>query len=344
MSVLPTFWQRLLLLVALGIVSIVSTLTLFSRSMVFGLNTNLFPTQVTTHDLTLSAFQQDIDTMAAKHLSMVRFTLLSEEAVKAVHGQTIFWNKDKLAVYDQAIRYAHQKRLKIFLVLNAPVQAKTYAVPEYTHLTATYFAFLAKRYRDDVAIIQVFNEPNIHSFRDYAPVTPDSTYLDQLKEVTADAIAAIKQASPSVQVTLNVGGWPLDNAQIQRWQTFYDALSPTKLDFLSLDLYPDDNIQRIHTLPQLVDQFRNRYHKAVFVSEIGIPSFAGRFSEQDQAKYLSLMIASLKKAHILGVLPYAIRDEARNTNAGEASMGLLTADGVPKQAFEAVLAAMNKQS
>jgi hypothetical protein len=340
MSVLPTFWQRILLLVLLGVVSLVSTFTLDSRTMIFGLNTNLFPTQITTHDLTLSAFKQDITTMADKHLSMVRFTLLSEEVVKSVQGQTITWNNDKLAVYDQAIHYAHRKGLKIFLVVNAPVQAKAYPLLTYRRIAADYFSFLAKRYRSDVSIMQLFNEPNIHSFRDYTPIKPDDVYLSQLNDVTTDAIVAVKEVSPHMQVTLNVGGWPLSNAQIQQWKTFYDALRPSKLDFLSLDLYPDDDLQLINSLPQIVAQFKTRYQKDIFVSEIGMPSFSGRFSEQDQAKYLSLMVTALAKANVLGILPYAIRDEARNTNKGEASMGLLTADGTPKQAFDAVLTAM----
>lgn len=310
-----------------------------------GFNTNLYPEQVVEHDLSLDAFKEDIDTLAKEGMNMIRFSLRPYAVVESYDpkSESVFtWNEQKLADYDEAITYAKAKGIDIFLVLNTPEHARNASSSEYMNITSDYFSFIANRYKDQLTMVQLFNEPNIHHFRDYSATVVDNEYLESFREAAFAASRACKAANPAIQTTINVGGWPLNEGLVAEWERFFDSNSDL-IDVISIDLYPDDNKETISHLQEWLQRLKNRFGKPVMVAEIGLPTGSGRFTEDDQGKYLNMSIEELKKAGVVGILPYEIRDEARNPNSSEASFGIKRADGSHKKSYNTVMDALKPE-
>lgn len=304
-----------------------------------GFNTHLYAEPEVPHDLTLDVFKEDIDAMAKEGMNMIRFTVRPWEVAPNGSGEEIIWNEANLNIYKEAAQFAKEKGVQVLLVANTPAFAQAYSPVEYAEVSKKYFSALTEAFHDTVYAIQLFNEADVHHFRDYSAVIPDHAYLQEFARLVKEISLSVKTVSPDMQVTVNAGGWPLNNDRVHDWEEFFAAISP-HIDFLSLDLYPDDNIDTINHLDDWVRQLKEEFQKDIMISEIGLPTGIGRFSESDQGKYLSQAINVLKQAGVLGILPYQYRDEARNPNTSEASFGIIHADGTPKQSYTQIIDVM----
>lgn len=302
----------------------------------YGFNTHMYATGA--YNLDLDTFKQNANAILANGHSWVRFSMNDWEV--APPPGPLSWDYNSLDKFDQAIDYADDIGLKVFLVTNVPTWASGYALDDYKTLTRDYYTFLADRYKGEVDVWQVFNEPNAHHFRDYGPVVMDAAYLNDFNEVLAEARTAIKQKDPGAIVTTSVGGYPYDQALHDEWKQFFDSTS-SKLDLLTLDVYPDDDQSIIDALKDRTDDIKRRYRKSVFIGETGMCTGDGRFTEAEQGSYVSAYIEEFKKSLPITILVYEIQDDDYKTDNCESSFGLKNADGSTKSSYSVVLGAMN---
>lgn len=262
------------------------------------------------------------------------------QSVQGLSANAIIWNSTNLAIYDQAINYAIQKGLKIFLVTNTPAFAKGYTLDDYKTITDQYYQYLSSRWPGKIAVWQIFNESDMQNFRDYSLMTAlTSSYLSDLNSVIGVAKNAIKANDPKAFTTTNVSGYPMNDTTVTRWNQFFDAVKDN-LDILSLDMYPAPNLTEITKMGTRVDAVRARYSKDVAVSETGVCTMTAGYSESDQANYLTKSINSLKLSSSNIIILYEIMDEATTGGLCEGTFGIVKTDGTQKSSFGPVMSSM----
>lgn len=310
----------------------------------FGFNTHIYTHEVPGENHTIEMFKQNVDQLAANNQEWIRFNLRDWEVIGSADSDSIEWN-EKMAVYDEAINYAKEKGLKIFFVVGGPAFAKEMDRNTYRKTIESFYRQLATRYKGKIDIWQIFNEADIHNFRNYEfslDYQRNEEYLGELADMISAANSAIKEVDPNTLTTANISRWVGHKTDLlEKGDFFFDRVSD--VDVLSLDLYPDDDMNEISRLPEYVEHFRNRYHKPVFVAELGLPT-SGRFTEDDQAKYIRASIDSLKGGRMkpMGLLLYELTDETTAQPQHENTFGFEHSDGTPKKAFDTVLEAMQK--
>src|SRR5260221_718832 len=224
-----------------------------------GFNTHVYADQ--TEKLNLDQFEKTVDELVENGQNIVRFDLPNWEILPSTPEQ-IVWNDSSFKVYDQAIEYANQKGLDIFLATSLPTFAKNFSDQDYEKFTQNYYHFLASRYKGQVDIWQITNEPDVHNFTDYSEIsdlTPE--YLEKLASVVKIASQQIKLDDPEAKVTVNVVG-SLNSKTAARWEKILTAVSPyidPYIDLITLDLYPDDNQTEISGLEERVNRLFEKF-------------------------------------------------------------------------------------
>jgi hypothetical protein len=181
--------------------------------------------------------------------------------------------------------------------------------------------------------------------------------LENLAGLVSEANQTIKSIDPNAKTTVNVSMWvdasadPWIGADHPRFEEvgLFDSVCGFEpgsrvdrmcqtIDYISLDPYLDKNIEAIERFPEVIGYFSTRYQKPVVVAELGLPTGDGRFTEEDQGKYIAMAVDSIQggKVRPYAVLLYEFRDEAMRAGA-EASFGFNRADGRPKPGLAGVL-------
>jgi len=181
---------------------------------------------------------------------------------------------ERLTEYDNAISYAFSKGLKIYLVTNTPSFAQNAASDVYQNITFQYHQFLASRYQGKIAVWQVFNEADIHNFKNYSTITGfDAAYLASLSSAIQAAASAIKQVDPGILIAANAGAF------FPWWQQYFSGLIDN-IDVMGIDLYPGTN-DDIQNYPAVIQSLKSQFGKEIIVSETGMCT--GLHSDQTQA-------------------------------------------------------------
>jgi len=299
----------------------------------YGLNTHLYVSSGSNLDL--NAFEKNVDDISEKGLTWVRFSLNNWEIAPAGSVAGASWDGTAAAQYREALSYAKSKELKVFLVTNVPSWAASYSQADYKTVTEKYYSYLADEYGSYVDVWQVFNEPNIHNYKDYSSVTITDDYLKGLNDTLETAAKTIKAHDPDAIVTTSVGGYPYDSARHAQWKQFFDAVGD-KLDVLTVDVYPDKDPTVLGALEGRIKELRDRYKKLVYVGETGMCTGDGRFDEAAQGEYVAKYVSELKKAGPAAVLVYEMQDDTSKSGC-EATFGIKSPDGTVKKSYEAVM-------
>jgi hypothetical protein len=315
----------------------------------FGLTTHVHPYSPGENH-TLEQFKINIDLLVANKQQWVRVDLISYDIAPIGSGSTINWNEQNLQLYDEAIQYARDKQMQIFLVTNVPQFAREYPQSDYLALTTTYYTYLAKRYKGDVAIWQLFNEPNVHHYRDHhhdPALLDNEAYVANMSEALKTASKAVKSVDKTAKTTTSVSHWigaETGDIFITNASKLYDAIQED-IDVLALNLFPDRDTAEMKRLSNYIEYFQKRYKKPVIVGEIGVSTKEQTgFTEAEQAAYMSLAIQTLKtaKVHPSAILFYELMDETnmREDLNHEKYYGLLKEDGSKKTSFDFIMTAM----
>ena len=322
---------------------VVPSSTLHSQlpsNLEFGFNTHL-TSKEGSWNLEIDAFRGNVDELANHGQTWIRFNILRwEAAALSTDGLRIIWNQEELKVYDEAIFYANEKGLKIFLVSTPPAVGQNYSQSDYLSLTKQYYEGLVSRYGSLVDVWQLNNEADIHHWADYGLLNSLSDeYLGQFAAQVGVAREVIKRADDNAIFTVNVSGWPLDERTENRWYKFLDSLRPY-LDAVTLDIYVINDLTEIKRLNQMIDRLAQRYGLGVIIGELGVCT-AGNYTQEDQASIIPSAIDRLKKAPLKSIIVYEIQDEGSDRDRDcESNFGIKNADGSKKSSFEKVMNSM----
>lgn len=308
----------------------------------YGFNTHLSANPAEGENLTLEAFKADIEQMAAMNMEAIRFNIWE-------------WEIAHLEPYDQVIDFAREKGLAIHLVTNVPrLSPNGENLEEDLAKTRAYYTALASRWQGKINSWQIFNEADDHTYWNYSRIenAPEGQspypagYLDNFGQIVKTANEVIKSIDTSTKTTVNVSLWIgsdpwLDEGRLPVEEALLFNAVEDSIDYISLDIYADTNVEAINKLPDLISNFSLVYGKPVLITELGIPTGDGRFNEQDQAEFVSLAIDAMQAGEIRpeAILLYEYRDEAMKSRT-EGSFGFTDIHGNPKPALEEVLEAI----
>lgn len=293
----------------------------------------------------LDGFKQDIDGLVKHGQKWVRVGIASWTVAGIWDGNDqLTWNEENLKIYDQAISYARQQGLLVYLV-TADGQNSGQSKDVYRKNMEEYWSVLAKRYASNATVWQLYNEVDAAHFSKQGALkglSPD--YLSELESMLAIGRKAIKSASPSTLVTTNASGWPVSDSMQQRWTQFFDAIAPT-LDVIAVDVYPADSTEAVESLTARIKAMQKRYKKPVIVAEVGLQTCEseGCWTEADQGTYVSAAIKSLTAAKPMAIFAYEWRDTSGSVG-GKDTFGIMTADRSPKSGFAELLKTMGDDS
>ena len=293
----------------------------------------------------LERFKADAEDAVAHNQQWIRTGIASWEIAPSGDTRHIDWNYTNLAIYDEAISYAKQKGLKIYLITSGAPDwtsfwGNNYSYSNYKKVSNIYWKFLATRYQGKITVWQVFNEADYTHYRYFTPITTlTSSYLNELKGLLAAARTTIRTIDPAILITTNTAGWPMSDAIQTRWFKYFDA-QKINLDVITVDVYPVDNVAEIEKLDDRVTAMKNRYLKPVIIGEIGIQTCTTCWTEEDQQIYIPMAVNQLKQANPMAIFVYQMRDRGIDPTSSEGTYGIKYNDGTPKQGYEAVLGAM----
>lgn len=298
----------------------------------YGFNTHVHVNPGEGDSMTLDAFKGDVDALVGANQSWIRFNLINSGALSQNPDGSINFSEG-IGVFDEAIKYAKKRGLKIAFVTNVPDSNASLPINEYIDQAAAFYAQIAERYGDYIDTWQIFNEPDTHHFRDYTELKFfdeegkykgfEPGYLDDLAKVVAASASAIKAVIPDSKITMNASLWGPDrNKVLDRTERFIDAVYKY-LDFISLNPYPDIyNPSSAQTIPQDVEHFYNRYGKDIVIAEIGVSSLDIQDPER-RSKILLDQLSAIKGGKIKpkSILFYEMRDEPAAQEPREREFG-----------------------
>lgn len=251
------------------------------------------------------------------------------------------WNTANLSIYDEAINYAFQKGLKLFVTTKTPDFANSYALSDYQSVTAEYFQFLSSRYSGKITVWNIFNNSNIRKYTDSSPLaTLDSSYLSDFNAILTTARNAIKTADAGTFVTASAGGNPLTDTLVNNWNQFYDAIN-SNTDVISVEMYPNTDVAQISKLSAIIENLKGRYGKEVVVAATGLCTQNGIYSETDQQTYVPQAINNIRLSSAKLLLQYELVDQNSSSNTCDTSYGIVKSDGTPKSSYTAVITALD---
>ena len=136
---------------------------------------------------------------------------------------------------------------------------------------SSMWRYMARRLGPWVDAWQIFNEHDGRDLRTFA-ATDNTTGTNAafFRQALEAARNAIREHS-SAPVGTTTFGYPMDEARIQRWFRFHDAVSPN-MDYIGIHAYPEFNGP---ILTQFVQRLWDRYKKPIAVLEFGVPDAGG---------------------------------------------------------------------
>jgi len=306
--------------------------------MEFGFNTHLHAEPGLNQNLDLEQFKRSVDFLVQNNMQWIRFDIREDQVINMSGTTHMNWKERSLETYAEALDYAKSRGLKTIVPIAVPggiTQGLTHE--EYIIFAGNFYGELAQQMQGKIDIWQIFNEPDVHNYRNYGEEFREmpEEYLQNFAEVVAVASNAIHAVDPNTQTTVNMSWWFASGRDLQNEGRRLFGVVADSIDVITLDFYPDVNLEAIIQMPQIISDFSAEFHKPVIVGELGLPT--SRFSEEDQGKYMGLAIGMLRSAPTQpqAVLLYELVDQ-QAISGNEGSFGFLDAAGTPKASWEMI--------
>ena len=297
----------------------------------------------------LAALKGDIDIMAEHEQTWVRLGI-PFWAVAWLDGTTLRANTtdgvEAISFYKEAIEYIKQQDMKIVLILTDSVaQQSSFSQAEYAQHTQSYWNFIAGHVGQSVDVVQIYNEAQGYHYRFYelVPAEDRPAYWAEMSNMFGLASSIFKGVNPSVQITTNSYGYPVNDTTEQNWLDFFDAVEEN-LDIITLDLYPEGPTETA-SMPARISTAKDRYSKPVMVGEVGRQGFQDAGADysrslEGQAENLVSYIETLRESEAEAVIVYMLRDDGDSDDKGEQNFGILEYNGEQKPSFLPTMYAM----
>lgn len=307
----------------------------------FGFNTHVYANKntVSPNLLDLDRFKGTVNDLSENNQSWIRFNIPRWEGARLVDGN-LAWDESEMKVFDEAVGYAKDKKLQVFLVATPPPVEPTTDKDEYARITHDYFSYMADRYKNSVDVWQINNEIDVHHPADYSYNEFEKRDKEFIEAHVKAASDAIRSKDPRANITVNVTGWPVTDEVQDNWEEFIEPLLPY-VNAISLDLYPDGNTAQIESLSDRVEDMRKKYKLPIYVSETGICTVGCYLNGMSQKEILIRILEDLKEAKPKAIILYQYTDEDLN-NKVEGSFGVTDVDGNKKKGYEEILSKMQK--
>lgn len=281
----------------------------------------------------LSEFRRDVRAVSDLGVAWVRFGVVANDVVAS-------WFEDNRVRFDDAACETYRQAFDIVEAEGLRVNLLTVdgvaGVPDeevYLRLMGQYWSGVAKRFGTRVDIWQVFNEANDLDFRSASPIRGSiDEYHAALDRAIGRARASIHQFSPSVAVTTNAGGYPVNDATERNWQRFFAAVGGS-LDIVTVDIYPVLSEAANATLPARFERLRELTGKPLAVGEFGLQTGEQLYSEAEQVASLTTTITELAETCASPIFVYRLRDDGAENDDG---FGLFEQNGQAKSSFAPV--------
>lgn len=342
----------------------VNTLAYTSSTTAMGFSTHLFPSSSIEG---LSQFKSTIDGIVSMDINSphVRFQLedvelfprtdLTRFDIDCNIKAPVNCNPTNLAIVDQALEYAQDSGVSVYVVLVVPYWASNFSQPdqpwesaftdeEYQILIRQYLDVVVSRWADKVAYWQIFNEANTQTYDNYRAIdfANNNTYKNKLQKAISYIGNYFDQYYPSENTVVNAAGYPVNQNTVEDMEYFFNSVGDN-VDMFGADWYPDGNPTTIQNIPAYIDYLRSSTNKPIVVPEVGMCVDMDRFDEQDQAVYLPLYFEKLITAQTQLAIAYNYKDRSHINNKCEASFGIVRSDGSYRPAKQALVATMQKQ-
>jgi beta-xylosidase len=311
----------------------------------------------------------DVDAAADLGANTIRSAIQWAGLEPAEKGRYAGWYLDAL---DAVVARARKRHVKVMLTpvftpcwassgaaglmswlcsVTSIVPSLTIRPPATPNDYADFMVFLAKRYGDALAALEVWNEPNLPSFWNSA--TPATDYAALLKAT----YTAVKRVAPDLPIVAGA----LAGADVAFLEKLYDAGIAGSYDVLSVHPYndgraPEETIPEQFAHATFLQGLRNvraalRAHgdtHPVWLTEIGWNTSSQRgqlwldgVTPAQQAAYLTRALRMLEDPSSgidfpTGAFIYRLRDVGSSLLDPQHNYGLQSLDGTPKPALAAV--------
>ena len=199
-----------------------------------------------------------------------------------------------------------------------------YKIPSLEEWNKTIIELVTSEDFRNVDAVEIWNEPNSDAFDSY--IDPE-VYFEMLKS----AYAIIKEYTSIPVVFAGVS----PNALKHDWQAYLTTVfahgdTEDCFDYMGIHLY--DNMTRNLDILQFVKGFTP---KPIWLTETGKPSAFEGNTAQGQAEYLSYVYITVKPL-VSKTFFYELRDGRWAPDPKENYFGLLTYEGVKKEAYHII--------
>jgi hypothetical protein len=268
-----------------------------------------------------------------------------------IEGEQGNWNWDKMDSVIRQIKAAHIEILACLMGVPEWASGEDRSevqgfwdcfAPKRTEDYAEFVRQCVNRYKNDIHYWEVWNEENGPDF--YKPLPNAKEYVKLLKT----AHNAIMRADP--EATVVMGGLQMNGIISNPWldikvenflQKIYDAGGKPYFDVVNIHPYvlPTKDQGPAYCAKLVCDTIdvmkRNGDgNKPLWITEIGTGTGQG-VTEEMQAEHLADIYRELGNIpEVKAIYWFTLRDYGKSICGGEDSMGLLTADGRRKPAFE----------
>ncbi len=279
----------------------------------------------------LPRWREDVDLLADHGQNLIR-TGIYAWMVAPKQDQ---WSPETAVFFREAFAYARDRGLAINMVVpGAPDWAQNFGFGQYVETCRWFWTRMRESFGDQVDLWQVYNEADHAHYQKFTPATRDAKYLGEFAHLLGIAREVFGGVGGR-PITTNLTGWPMNDEREREWYQVLDAIG-APLDVLGIDLYPADNEAEIAILADRMRRVADRYHKPIFVAEIGLQTTPGSWTEEDQRRHVAAAISQLRKVELWGISLYELRD-----SSSPGGFGIQRQDGSRKLGFAEVMRAMS---
>lgn len=278
-------------------------------------------------------FREDLHRVIDLGANWVRFAIDYYEAVDGWEPERgLQWNNAVWRCYETAFDLASDAGLSIaFMTVNGVEQPE---FSQYIDIMSQYWETLASQFGEGVKVWQVFNEADGMDFQLYTPINDESfaPYMDRLNTALRVARESIHTHARSVSLTTNAAGYPVVPSLEDKWRRYFAPITD-QLDILSVDVYPVLDHDAIDSMPGMLQRLAHDVELPVGVMEFGLQTGPDLYTEEQQARALTLVLEALSPSVSRYAMVYRLRDNGAVNDDG---FGLYTIDGLPKSSVEEV--------
>lgn len=280
---------------------------------------------------------QSMNEVTALGMGWVRFGIAAFSAVTSWDAPDggIDFAPEALQKVSDAIDAAHAHGLKVCLMIIDVYPIAEASEEHFVLKMRQFWTHLGRELGSRADTIQIFNEPDGAHYRTFTDVgnPPTTAYLTELAGRLVLAREVIRAVAPDARITTNIFGYPVDTEMERRWHRVLDILSPG-LDLITVDAYPQLDVEDIEDLPHKLGRLAERYGKPVSVGELGLNTCAECGTEDQQAAAYGMYTDALRDDSVAeSVFFYQLRDGDPVTP--DTSFGVISRDGsVRKPAWD----------